>query len=157
MKTLLAITLSLLTLSAFADNDSVIGKWRTIDDKTNKPRSIVQVYEKDGVFYGKIIKSLDDKGPKICQNCPGEFKDKPTLGLQIMWGFKEGRYSYTNGKIIDPETGDIYSGSMKLKDNGKRLQLRGYIGIPMFGRSQTWERVEDGAAPVAKASTQSSM
>lgn len=142
MKVFFAMVLSFFALTAFAANDSVVGKWRTIDDKTNKPRSIVQVYEKDDVYYGKIVKSLDDKAPKVCQNCPGEFKDKPTLGMQIMWGFTQGHYNYTNGKIIDPETGDIYSATMKLKDDGKKLQLRGYIGIPMFGRSQTWERVE---------------
>lgn len=146
MKTLLTVSLGLLSLSAFAaptTYETAVGKWRTIDDKTNQPKSIVQVYEKDGLYYGKVIKSLDPKGPKNCQNCPGEFKDKPIVGMRVMWGFKEGHYSYTSGKVIDPETGDVYSGTMKLKDDGKILQLRGYIGIPMFGRSQTWERIID--------------
>lgn len=124
--------------------DTAAGKWRTFDDKTNKPKGEVIIYEEKGLYYGKIGKSLDpnDKEKKICDVCEGEFHNKPIDGMRFMWDFKRAGDEYQNGKILDPNTGEIYSASMHLEDDGDTLILRGYIGIPLFGRSQTWERIK---------------
>lgn len=137
---------ALLTLFAFSSfaAESAAGKWKTFDDKTKQPKGEVTIYEENGVFYGKIGKSLDpnDQGKKVCSKCKGEFKDKPLEGMRFMWGFKRNGDKYTQGKILDPNTGDVYSANMTLKNNGDTLALRGYMGMPMFGRTQIWERIK---------------
>jgi uncharacterized protein (DUF2147 family) len=142
-----ALLLTLFSFTAFASgpvHDTAAGTWRTFDDKTKKPKGEVEIYEEGGLYYGKIGKSLDpaDKSKTHCTPCKGEFKDQLLTGMRFMWGFKRNGDKYTNGKILDPDSGDIYSATMHLKDNGNTLILRGYLGIPLFGRSQTWERVK---------------
>lgn len=124
--------------------DTAAGHWRTFDDKTNKPKGEVIIYEENGLYYGKIGKSLDpaDQGKKLCEPCKDEFHNKPIDGMRFMWGFKRSGDEYHDGKILDPNTGEIYSAEMRLEDEGDTLILRGYLGIPLFGRSQEWERIK---------------
>lgn len=138
-----ACLLSFFAVSAFAA-ETVAGTWRTFDDKTKQPNGQVIVYEENGLFYGKIDPSFksEDKTEKFCTKCSGEFKDKPFANLRFMWNFKRSGDEYNDGKILDPNTGDIYSATMKLDDDGKTLVLRGYLGIPMFGSSQRWQRIK---------------
>ena len=142
---------SLLTLTAGAFlSTSVFAvsldgtQWQTIDDKTGQKKAVVQLTESNGKVSGKIIKVLDAKKAKaVCEKCPGTLKNQPVEGLQILTGLKSsGTNQWSDGKLIDPESGKTYSGKLTLSDNGQSLQLRGYVGSPVFGRSQTWQRLK---------------
>ena len=120
--------------------DSITGLWKTFDDETNQPAALVQIIEKNGVFSGTITKLLDTSGPSTCEKCTDSRKGKPILGMEILSGFKRTGESYSGGQILDPDDGEIYKAEMKLKDQGAKLDLRAYIGIPLLGRTQTWIR-----------------
>lgn len=121
---------------------SPIGYWTTIDDKTKKARSIVRISERKGILYGRIIQVFKQPGDTgFCHDCPGRFKGKPVKGLEIMWGLKQtGPNEWSGGHIIDPKIGKIYRVKISLAPNGRRLDVRGYIGISLFGRTQAWYR-----------------
>ncbi len=119
-----------------------MGLWQNIDDETGKPKAHIQIYEVNGVLYGKIVKLInpDEPNPK-CTKCPGEFKDKPVEGLQIMWGLKKDGNEYTGGKILDPKKGNIYSCKIELIEPNK-LKVRGFLGVSLLGRTQYWYRIQ---------------
>ena len=121
-------------------SDSITGLWKTFDDETNQPAALVQIIEKNGVFSGMITKLLDTSGPSICEKCTDSRKGKPILGMEILSGLKKTGESYSGGQILDPDDGEVYKAEMKLKDQGAKLDLRAYIGIPLLGRTQTWIR-----------------
>lgn len=134
---------ALLSTSVFAA--SLNGsQWQTIDDKTGEKKAIIQLTESNGKVSGKIIKVLDaQKAKAVCTKCPGSLKNKPVEGLQILSGLKaDGNNKWSDGKLVDPESGKTYSGKLTLSDNGQSLDLRGYVGSPIFGRSQTWKRIK---------------
>jgi uncharacterized protein (DUF2147 family) len=140
---------ALFALGAFSQDttSSPIGLWKTIDDHSGKPRSLMRITESNGEFRGKIEKLLRDPGEDqnpTCSKCEGPLKDLPILGLTLMTGMKHGGNSneYVDGRLFDPDSGNTYKGKMTLIDNGKKLNVRGYIGIPLLGRSQTWLREE---------------
>ncbi|MES2739617.1 MAG: DUF2147 domain-containing protein [Pseudomonadota bacterium] len=145
---LLAAGLALATLAglpAHADDSSPVGLWKNIDDTTGKPKALIRITENNGVLQGKLEKlfrSADqDQNPK-CEKCEGANKDVPMLGLTFMWGLKKDGEQYTGGEILDPDNGKVYKSKLQLAEGGKKLQVRGYLGMPMFGRSQTWLRQE---------------
>jgi uncharacterized protein (DUF2147 family) len=121
---------------------SPAGLWKTIDDKTQQPRSIVRVVEENGQYKGTVEKGLrpDDDPERLCDKCPGEFHNKKVHGLTFMWGFKQDGDEYNGGQILDPESGKLYRCKMKLSKDGKELHVRGYIGISLLGRTQIWLR-----------------
>jgi uncharacterized protein (DUF2147 family) len=121
-------------------SDSITGLWKTFDDDTNQPAALVQIIEKNGVFCGVITKLLDTSGPSTCEKCTDSRKGKPILGMEILTGLKKAGESYTGGQILDPDDGEVYKAEMRLKDQGAKLDLRAYIGIPLLGRTQTWIR-----------------
>jgi uncharacterized protein (DUF2147 family) len=121
---------------------SVLGKWKTIDDKTGKVKSIVEIYEVNGKIYGKIIEIEDvAKKNKVCEKCEGADKNKPLIGLVVIKGLTKDDDEYNGGKILDPESGDLYKCFIKLIGKDK-LEVRGYMGLSFIGRSQTWIRVK---------------
>ncbi len=142
----IAISLLFATLlcvggySSAQGGDTISGTWKTFDDETNLPAAIVQITEKNGVFSGVITKLLDTSGPLTCEKCTDSRKGKPILGMEILSGLKKTGESYSGGQILDPDDGEIYKAEMKLKDQGAKLDLRAYIGIPLLGRTQTWIR-----------------
>lgn len=139
---ILLLAMAAAPLCAFAESQAV-GKWKTIDDKTHKAKSVVEISEaSDGSLSGKIVELLDSSIPPNCDKCKGELKGKPKEGLRILWGLKpDGENQWSDGNALDPESGKVYGGSAKLVDGGKKLQLRGYIkGLKFLGRSQTWEK-----------------
>ena len=142
IKHLAALGLLLLAGSAFADG-SPVGLWKNIDDVSGKPKALVRISENDGVLQGRIEKLFrpedQDQNPK-CVKCEGANKDQPILGLMFMWGLKKDGDDYAGGEILDPDNGKVYKSKLKLAEDGKKLTVRGYIGIPMLGRSQTWIR-----------------
>lgn len=119
---------------------SPVGTWTSIDDATHKPRAVIQITEKNGVLYGTILKIYPQPGDTgICSKCPGNFKNKPIKGLTIMWGLKAtGDNSWGGGQILDPKLGRVYGCKLSLSADGKTLSVRGYIGISILGRTQTW-------------------
>ena len=146
MRTLLqtAVIAAVLAVpSAWAQNNSPIGLWKTIDDSTGKPKSLVRITESNGVISGKIEKLIrepsEDQNP-VCSKCDGELKDKPVLGMTILNGLQKDGDSYSGGTVLDPHNGKTYKAKITLKDEGKKLDMRGYIGAPLFGRTQTWIR-----------------
>lgn len=123
-------------------SQSVIGKWKTFDDKTGDAKSIVEITEKDGKIYGKIIEILNpSKKNDKCTKCPDQDKNKPLEGLTIIKGLTKDGNEYTDGKILDPVSGKLYKCTVSL-DGKNKLKVRGYVGVSAFGRTQTWSRVE---------------
>jgi uncharacterized protein (DUF2147 family) len=139
---LLALLLLLLPLSAFAQNTPV-GTWTTIDDKTQKPKSVVEIYQaKDGSLAGRVTDVLQsDRGPNpVCDKCSGDRKDKPVKGMVILWGIKQKGDVWEGGQILDPASGKVYSVKVTPVDDGKKLEVRGFMGFSLLGRTQTWVR-----------------
>lgn len=133
--------------SAYAASpaDSPVGLWRTIDDRTGKPRSLIRIIEHDGTFQGVIEKGLgpNDQDDAVCDKCPGQRKGQPLRGMAIVTGLvPSGDQAYSGGEILDPDEGKVYKCKITLKENGSKLDVRGYIGVSLFGRTQTWLRVE---------------
>lgn len=129
---------------ARADDASPVGTWRTIDDKTGKDRSLVAITESGGVYTGtvqKIVTHLPDDDPNgLCRRCEGDRRDKPIEGMQILWGLRKDGDVYDGGEILDPKNGKIYSAKIKLVDGGRKLDVRGFLGFSLLGRTQTWVR-----------------
>ena len=142
MKNTTTILALFISMVFYGQNHTVIGKWKTIDDETGKAKSIVEIYERSGRIYGKIIDILDaEKKKSLCTNCSGDEKNKPVLGLVIIKGLKKDGREYNSGKILDPTSGKLYKCFLALDGNDK-LKVRGYIGVALFGRTQTWNRVK---------------
>lgn len=137
----------LFTLSmqlSFAANDSLVGLWKSFDDKTNKPRSLIRINVNNGEYTAVIEKGLlpTDTGEAICDKCTDERKDQPIIGMTIVKGLKENGNKYDGGYILDPENGKVYKCKMTLNEAGDEIEVRGFIGISLLGRSQMWTRVE---------------
>jgi uncharacterized protein (DUF2147 family) len=124
---------------------SPAGLWRIIDDRTGKARGLVRIREVNGEYEGKIEKIFpkpgDDPTPR-CEKCDGVRYNQPVLGLTFIWGLKKQGDEYQDGEILDPETGKTYRAKIRLIDGGRKLEVRGFIGVSVFGRSQTWLRAE---------------
>jgi uncharacterized protein (DUF2147 family) len=123
---------------------SPVGVWTTIDDKTGQPRTEVTLSETNGVVNGRITKFLDPNANQaaVCGKCAdGDArKDKPVMGMMILTGLKKTGEEWAGGQILDPTEGKVYSAKIKLIEGGKKLEMRGFVGTPMFGRTQTWVR-----------------
>jgi uncharacterized protein (DUF2147 family) len=117
------------------------GLWRTMDDKTHQPRGVVRIYLDHNEYSGKIVSSFDPREVhKVCEPCSGALHNQPIIGLQILSGMREHDGEYSGGTIVDPETGEEYRCKMTLADNGRKLMVRGYVGLALFGRTQVWTR-----------------
>ncbi len=117
--------------------ESPVGVWKTIDDETGEAKSLVKLYEKDGVLYGRIVKLFKDPDA-TCDACEGEDKGAPINGMVILWGLEENDGEWSGGKIFDPKKGKTYRAKLWLE--GNELVVRGYAGP--FYRTQTWRRAE---------------
>ena len=123
--------------------DPALGVWKTIDEKTNQPSSLIRLEERNGELIGTVIELIPTPGETPithCRLCKGERKDKPIVGMVIMNGLKKEKTGHwSGGEILDPEEGDIYKVKIATED-GKTLRVRGYIGISLIGRTQVWVR-----------------
>lgn len=142
-----AIAFVLATSSVLAMAQATpAGLWKSIDDDGKTEKSLVRIVNSGGVLSGKVEKISDPaKADEKCVKCEGDRKDKPILGMTIISGAKqdaEDADKWTGGEILDPVKGSSYKLVLKTTDGGKKLDVRGYIGSPMFGRTQTWIRVE---------------
>jgi len=132
-----------IALSAQAANTDPSGRWLTIDDNDGKPRSLVIIEEKQGELNGRIAQIFPRPGDDVqnlCEECEGVRKNQPIVGMIFLWGLRKQGDEYAGGQILDPDNGKIYRARLRLSPDGKQLQVRGYIGISLFGRSQTWLR-----------------
>ncbi|MCH9691240.1 MAG: DUF2147 domain-containing protein [Gammaproteobacteria bacterium] len=134
MHKLLIVACTLLFAQmALAD---ILGKWKTIDDETGQPQSIVEIYQKDGKYFGRVVKTLKKSGNPVCEKCPGERKGKAILSMDIITDMVKKGDVYESGQILDPTKGKIYDCKVWEKDGN--LMVRGYVGF--FFRTQTWLR-----------------
>lgn len=137
------ITLGTIGHSAFAQVNIPIGLWETIDDETNEPESHVRIWVDDGELFGKveklILKPGEPSDPK-CTQCVGDKKDQPILGMTIISGLRQEGGVWTGGHILDPDNGKVYKCRIKVEDGGRKLEVRGYVGLSLIGRSQIWHR-----------------
>ncbi len=118
-----------------------VGLWKTIDDETKQPKALVRVSEQAGVLSGRIEKLFDPSNPNpVCEACTDDRKDRPIVGMTIVTGVKKFDDHWGDGKILDPKTGKIYSVRMTPVDGGRKLEVRGFIGFALLGRTQTWLR-----------------
>lgn len=138
-KTIFSIVV-LLFISFMAFAQSPVGVWKTIDDETGAAKSHVEIYEKDGKLYGKIVKLLQREPDVLCVPCPGAKKNQKVLGMEILWDLKPYDDYWSYGKILDPEAGKEYKCNISMNGQNK-LDVRGYIGFAALGRTQTWERI----------------
>lgn len=146
MKNVLLLCFMLIFGAAsYAQKATCVGKWTTIDDKTGKKKSTVELYKKDGKLYGKIIYLYPREGRPdnaVCEKCTDDRKGQPLVGLQIVRGLSWDGEEWAGGTILDPENGKVYKTKLWINDDQPdKLNVRGYIG-PLF-RTQTWIRVED--------------
>ena len=140
---IVAGVLALSGVAAWAQNTPA-GLWKTIDDESKKEKSLVRISEAGGVLTGRIEKLLDpEKQNAVCDKCSDDRKDKPIAGLEIIRGVKKSEEAlWDGGTILDPNNGKVYKVRLSPADGGKKLDVRGYIGAPLLGRTQTWIRVE---------------
>jgi uncharacterized protein (DUF2147 family) len=144
-KTVIGLLLASVAGFAFAEATTPVGLWKTIDDETGKEKSYVRITEANGVVSGKIEKLVNPSQPDPkCEKCTDERKDQPVVGMTIIRNVKKdgGDDLWEGGDILDPNNGKVYKVRLTPEDGGKKLKVRGYIGVPMLGRSQTWIRVE---------------
>lgn len=139
----LFLTLMFIFAGTYAFGQSAVGTWKTIDDETGKAKSYVEIYEKGGKLYGKVTKILTaGKENSVCDKCTDARKNKPILGMEILSAVeKDGKNSWDDGKILDPNKGKVYDVSLEL-ENADKLKVRGYMGVSLLGRTQYWHRVK---------------
>ncbi|MBN3785620.1 DUF2147 domain-containing protein [Burkholderia sp. Ac-20353] len=141
-------------LPAFAGvSGTPVGVWQTMDDQTQQPTALVQIAQNgDGTISGKIIKGLgaNDSPERRCVKCTDERKDQKIQGMTVVRGMRQQGDEWDGGKILDPISGNEYSCKMRLEAGGQKLVVRGYIGVSLLGRSQTWIRHGDVVEPGAQ-------
>lgn len=123
--------------------DSPLGVWQSIDDQTGAAKAIVRIDEQGGVYRGRIERLLGERADATCKSCTDARRDQPIKGMTIIENMRanpDNPAKFEGGSILDPETGKVYRSQMRVVDGGRKLEVRGYVGTPMFGRTQTWTR-----------------
>jgi len=156
-----AIAMGAGTVPVQAAEPSAVGLWEQVDESSGKAESWFKISERGGVYVGNIVKIFPKPGEDenfVCAKCEGSEKGAPVLGLTLIKGMQRNGLAYENGTIMDPRDGSVYRALMKLSPDGQKLEVRGYLGISLFGRTQTWNRLPDNAlgpqAPPAKGAAQ---
>jgi uncharacterized protein (DUF2147 family) len=162
---LLAICAAILATGvspAAAQQPTAVGLWEQVDDVSGKPERWVRIVEKNGIYEGVLVKGFpkpgEDPASWICDKCEGTERGAPVIGLALIKNMRRNGLNYENGTIMDPRDGNVYRALMKLSPDGQKLDVRGYLGISLFGRTQTWNRLPDNAmdppAPAARQANQ---
>jgi uncharacterized protein (DUF2147 family) len=128
---------------------SAVGLWEQVDEDTGKPGGWFRIVEKNGIYEGVLVKGFgkpgEDPASWKCTKCEGAEKDAPVIGLTLIKGMKRSGLLYEDGTIMDPRDGSVYRAKMTLTPDGQTLLVRGFLGIELFGRTQTWNRLPDTA------------
>jgi uncharacterized protein (DUF2147 family) len=149
-----AATLLAAGVPLHAQEPSAVGLWEQVDEKTGRAESWFKITERNGVYEGRIVKIFPRPGDDenwVCDKCEGAEKGAPVLGLALIKGMRREGSGYKDGTIMDPRDGSVYRALMTLSRDGQHLEVRGYLGISLFGRSQTWNRLPDNALGPAPA------
>jgi len=131
-----------------AAEPSAVGLWEQVDESSGKAESWFRITERNGVYEGAIVKIFFKPGEDqnwVCDKCEGAERGAPVLGLTLIKGMRRKGDAYEDGTIMDPRDGSVYRALMQLSPDGKKLEVRGYLGISLFGRSQVWNRLPDSA------------
>ncbi len=130
------------------DPASPVGLWKTFDDRTGALHGLVEITEEGGELRGRILKSYDPKKPNpTCDQCEGERRGLPVLGMVFLWGLTRQGEDFRGGFILDPDNGKIYKARLRLGEGGRELLVRGFIGVSLLGRTQTWIRAAQTPSP----------
>ena len=135
----------LCTGPVWGEAPTPVGLWQTVSDRTGQADGQVRVAEVNGEYIGTVVAvfSPPAESPNpLCEECKGELKNKPIVGMTILHGVRRLSDGYSVGEILDPDEGRVYKCRIALTEGGQKLEVRGYIGIPLFGRSQVWIRKE---------------
>jgi uncharacterized protein (DUF2147 family) len=142
MRITAATVILLAAFGAAAQAPSPVGLWQTLNESGQR-EGLVRITEVDGELRGHVVSVYSPPAPSadpLCEECPGELKNKPVVGLQILSGLRWDGERYSGGEILDPDNGRLYRCTLRLVDEGRKLEVRGFIGISLFGRTQTWLR-----------------
>jgi uncharacterized protein (DUF2147 family) len=131
-------------IKAQSSYDTPVGRWRTVSDVTGKENGAVEIVDNGGELLGRLIAGRNPATfpTELCTKCPGDRHNKPMKGLLVMSGVRRNGDEWSGGEILDPDIGKIYRVKLRLTEGGKKLLVRGYIGFSLFGRTQTWTRME---------------
>lgn len=123
---------------------SPAGLWRTIDDTTGKPSGLVRIVVRDGVLTGFVERDLDPAATAddVCVACTDERKGQKIVGLPIIRNLRPEGERWGGGDILDPDNGKVYAARLRLIDGGRKLEVRGFLGVSLLGRTQVWERMQ---------------
>lgn len=141
----LALAAAAFVAEAAAEGETPVGRWQTFDDRTNAPRGVVRIYEQGGHLFGRIERGETQTNDQaVCKACPDERKDQPIDGLVIIRNLQHSAddpLEWNGGDILDPDTGKLYRVKLHVEDHGARLVVRGFLGLALIGRTQTWKRL----------------
>ena len=136
LRSLLVILSSSIGLSA-----QVTGLWKVPDEHDGVVKSIVEIYEYNSKYYGRVSQVLDSSRHTHCESCVGDLKDKPLTGMRILDDLTKTSNGGIDGTVLNPGSGKVYSCYIELESQD-RLKLRGYIGMPAFGKTLYWTRLK---------------
>ncbi|HKK88471.1 MAG TPA: DUF2147 domain-containing protein [Saprospiraceae bacterium] len=139
MKIVLTCLFSMMIALGWAQSPE--GVWKTIDDNTGEARSHVEIAQSGNEIKGKVIKLLQKPEDTLCKECEGELKNKPVVGMTILWELEKYKDYWANGQIMDPESGNEYKASIWFEEDPDVLYVRGKHWTGLF-RTQKWYRVE---------------
>lgn len=128
---------------ALAQPPDLAGVWQTTND-AGQPDGLVRIVESAGGYDISVLAVFSPPAPSsqpLCELCEGALRDKPVVGMVIARGLRRDGDGWS-GTILDPDEGKAYRCELHLADGGRTLKVRGYIGLPLFGRTQTWTRRE---------------
>jgi uncharacterized protein (DUF2147 family) len=138
----LFFTILLVAISTAINAQTIFGKWNSKNDDTGEIDSVIEIYEKNGKAYAKVVKVMDpDRQDVVCDLCEGDKKDQKILGMNILDGLEKDDDEWSGGTIVDPRNGKVYKCYIKL-ENANKLKIRGYIGFALLGKTKYWERAK---------------
>ena len=142
MRIAIATVIFVTAAGAAAQSSTPVGNWKTVNER-GEPEGLVRIVEVAGELRGTVQKVYSPPAPEanpVCIACSGERKDKPVIGMQILAGLRWDGEQYSGGEILDPNNGRAYRCLLRVTDDGRKLEVRGYIGISLLGRTQVWLR-----------------